>query len=137
MNAKQDLSSLSPALMPITQRPDVVMTRGQGAYLWDDQGRCYLDFIQGWAVNALGHCPDELIEALDRQARTLISPSPALHNGPQQRLATRLCELTGLHQVHFANSGAEANEAAIKLARKWGQLHKNGAHEVIATSTLR
>ena len=124
----------SPALMPITARPEAVMVRGRGSYLWDDSGKQYLDFIQGWAVNALGHCPQEIVDAITQQANTLISPSPALHNRPQLELATLLTSLSDMAQVHFANSGAEANEAAIKLARKWGQKHRNGAYEVISTT---
>ena len=121
------------ALMPITVRPEPAMVRGEGAWLWDDAGRRYLDFIQGWAVNALGHCPPEIADTLSAQARTLITPSPALHNQPAFALADRLARASGLAQAHFANSGAEANEAAVKLARKWGRLHKAGAYEVITT----
>ena len=121
------------SLMPITARPEPIMDRGQGSYLWDNSGRRYLDFIQGWAVNALGHCPPEMIKALDQQSRQLITPSPALHNAPQHLLAQRLAALSGLSQIHFANSGAEANEAAVKLARKWGQINKSGAANIITT----
>lgn len=117
---------LSPAtdrscVMPITSRPQAAMCRGEGSYLWDEHGKRDLDFIQGWAVNALGHCPPEIVNALSVQASTLISPSPALHNAPQFELAHCLASMTRLAQVHFANSGAEANEAAIKLARKRGE----------------
>ena len=126
-------TTAGPSLMPITARPEPVMVRGRGSYLWDDSGKQYLDFIQGWAVNALGHCPEELTEALTSQARTLISPSPALHNQPQLELAKLLTSLADMAQVHFANSGAEANEAAVKLARKWGQLHRNDAYEIVTT----
>jgi len=120
-------------LMPITSRPESIMIRGKGSYLWDDRGRRYLDFIQGWAVNALGHCPPEILEALGQQAVQLINPSPALHNAPQLALSSHLVSLSGLSQVHFANSGAEANEAAIKLARKWGQVKRSGAFEILST----
>ena len=120
-------------LMKVATRPDVVMVRGQGSYLWDDTGRRYLDFVQGWAVNALGHAPSEIAEALAKQASILLTPSPAYHNGPQIRLAERLCTLTGLDEVHFSSSGAEANEVAVKLARKWGRLNKRGAFEVVTT----
>jgi len=120
-------------LMQITPRPDAVMVRGEGSYLWDHRGKKYLDFIQGWAVNALGHAPKELSEALAAQARILTTPSPAYHNEPQLKLAERLCKLTGLDQAHFSSSGAEANEVAVKLARKWGKLKKHGAFEVITT----
>lgn len=121
------------ALMPITARPPQVMVRGEGSYLWDDRGTCYLDLIQGWAVNSLGHCPPEIIGALTAQAAQLITPSPALHNAPQHALAERLTSLSGLAQVHFANSGAEANEAAVKLARKWGMQRKHRPYEILTT----
>jgi acetylornithine/N-succinyldiaminopimelate aminotransferase len=120
-------------LMRLSARPRVVMVRGQGSYLWDDEGRRYLDFVQGWAVNTLGHSPEILAEALSRQARLLVSPSPAYYNEPALALAGALAESSGLRRVFFCNSGAEANEGAIKLARKWGKLHRGGAHEVITT----
>lgn len=123
-----------PTLMPITTRPEQVMVRGEGSFVWDDNEKRYLDFIQGWAVNALGHCPKALCDALTAQANTLITPSPALHNAPQLALADCVVKASGLHQVHFANSGAEANEAAVKLSRKWGQQHRNGAFEILTTT---
>ena len=119
-------------LMEITARPENVIVRGEGSWLWDDSGKRYLDFIQGWAVNCLGHCPAEVQGALARQAGQLISPSPALHNQPQLALAERLVALSGMREVHFTNSGAEANEAAIKLARKWGRLNKGGAYRIVS-----
>lgn len=109
------------------------MVRGFGSYLWDASGARYLDFIQGWAVNSLGHGAPEIVSALTDQASTLISPSPALHNLPQLELADLLVRNSEFAQVHFLNSGAEANEAAVKLARKWGQQHKPGAVEIITT----
>jgi acetylornithine/N-succinyldiaminopimelate aminotransferase len=119
------------ALMEITQRPEIVFVRGQGSWLEDHAGKRYLDFIQGWAVNTLGHCPPEIIAALDTQARTLINPSPAFYNQPMVELADRLTGASCFDRVFFANSGAEANEGAIKLARKWGQVNKNGAFKII------
>ncbi|HET8694704.1 MAG TPA: aminotransferase class III-fold pyridoxal phosphate-dependent enzyme, partial [Aquabacterium sp.] len=91
----------------------------------------YLDWLQGWAVNALGHCPPEIRQALLEQSALLLTPSPALHNQPSLKLAERLCELSGFHQVFFGSTGAEANECAIKLARKWGRLNRQGAYEII------
>jgi acetylornithine/N-succinyldiaminopimelate aminotransferase len=120
-------------LMPITSRPPLVIQRGRGSFLWDEDGRRYLDLLQGWAVNALGHSPPELVQALTEQAERLLTPSPALHNRPQMMLAERLCQLSGMHQAHFATTGAEANEAALKLARKWGRLHRMGAYEIVTT----
>jgi len=119
------------ALMEITQRPDLVFIRGQGSWLEDHAGKRYLDFIQGWAVNCLGHCPPEVVKALEAQARLLLNPSPAFYNQPSIELATRLTKASCFDRVFFANSGAEANEGAIKLARKWGQVHKPGAYKII------
>lgn len=119
------------ALMEITSRPDLVFVRGQGAWLEDHNGKRYLDFIQGWAVNCLGHSPSLIVEALNRQATQLINPSPAFYNQPSIDLAKRLTGASCFDRVFFANSGAEANEGAIKLARKWGRLNRNGAYKII------
>jgi acetylornithine/N-succinyldiaminopimelate aminotransferase len=119
------------ALMEITSRPPVVFVRGEGSFLWDDNGKRYLDFIQGWAVNCLGHSPPEVAEALATQAKVLLTPSPAFYNGPSLKLAKALVDHSCFDQVFFTNSGGEANEGAIKLARKYGALHRNGAYEII------
>ena len=119
------------ALMDITARPPAVFVRGEGSFLWDDNGKRYLDFVQGWAVNCLGHSPPEVAEALAAQAKLLLTPSPAFYNGPSLELAKALIDRSCFDQVFFANSGAEANEGAIKLARKYGTLHRNGAYEII------
>ena len=119
------------ALMDITARPQVVFVRGKGSYLWDDSGKRYLDFVQGWAVNCLGHSPDAIADALAVQSAALLTPSPAFYKAPSLKLARALVEKSCFDQVFFCNSGAEANEGAIKLARKYGSLHKNGAHELI------
>lgn len=119
------------SLMYITNRPDLVFERGEGAWLYDHNGKRYLDFIQGWAVNCLGHCPAEITDALVKQAKTLLNPSPAFYNGPMVELAGLLTANSVFDRVFFANTGAEANEGAIKLARKWGKLHRNGAYEII------
>ena len=119
------------ALMEITSRPDLVFMRGEGSWLEDHNGKRYLDFVQGWAVNSLGHCPPEVVRALTDQAQRLINPSPAFYNQPAMDLARRLTGASCFDRVFFANSGGEANEGAIKLARKWGQLHRNGAYKII------
>jgi len=119
------------ALMEITARPDLVFVEGHGSWLIDHAGKRYLDFVQGWAVNCLGHCPDVVIEALDTQARRLITPSPAYFNEPSLRLADMLVTHSCFQRVFFCSTGAEANEGAIKLARKWGRKEKDGAHEII------
>ena len=119
------------SVMFITKRPDIVMVEGKGSWLTDQNGKRYLDFLQGWAVNCLGHCNPGIVNALHQQAQKLINPSPAFYNEPMIRLSDLLTENSCFNKVFFANSGAEANEGAIKLARKWGQLHKNGAYEII------
>ena len=119
------------ALMDITARPEVVFVRGAGSYLWDDNRNRYLDFVQGWAVNPLGHSPVIVADALAAQARRLLTPSPAFYNEQSLKLAKLLVDNSCFDQVFFANSGAEANEGAIKLARKFGAKYKGGAHEII------
>lgn len=119
------------ALMDITARPPLVFVEGRGSWLIDHRGKRYLDFVQGWAVNALGHCPPEIAQALTQQSQRLLNASGAFFNDTALALAARLAQLAGLEQVFLANSGAEANEGAIKLARKWGARHRNGAYEII------
>jgi acetylornithine/N-succinyldiaminopimelate aminotransferase len=119
------------SVMFITQRPDVIMVEGDGSWLTDNNGKHYLDFLQGWAVNCLGHGNPGMIAALNAQAKKLINPSPAFYNEPMIGLSNLLTANSCFNKVFFANSGAEANEGAIKLARKWGQLNKNGAFEII------
>ena len=119
------------ALMDITARPSAVFVRGEGSFLWDESGKRYLDFVQGWAVNCLGHSPPEVAEALAAQVRLLLTPSPAFYNGPSLKLAKALVDQSCFDHVFFTNSGAEANEGAIKLARKYGALHRKGAYEII------
>ena len=118
-------------VMNVTDRPSVVMVKGRGSWLWGDDGRKYLDFVQGWAVNCLGHAPSIIADTLHRQAGRLINCSPAYYNEPMARLASLLAEGTHLRDVFLCNSGAEANEGAIKLARKWGARHRGGAFEII------
>ena len=117
------------ALLYITNRPPLVFTEGQGMWLTDHNGKRYLDWLQGWAVNCLGHSPQCMQEALVEQAKKVINPSPAFYNEPSIKLASLLTQHSCFDRVFFANSGAEANEGAIKLARKWGKLHPNAAGE--------
>jgi acetylornithine/N-succinyldiaminopimelate aminotransferase len=119
------------ALMDITARPPTVFVRGEGSRLWDDTGKRYLDFMQGWAVNCLGHSSPIVVEALAEQAKLLLTPSPAFYNATSLKLAKALVDHSCFDQVFFTNSGAEANEGAIKLARRYGTLHRNGAYEII------
>jgi acetylornithine/N-succinyldiaminopimelate aminotransferase len=119
------------ALMHVTRRPPVIFVEGRGSWLVDREGRRYLDFIQGWAVNCLGHCPEAIVAAVTRQANTLINSSPAFYNEPSARLAGLIVRHSCFQKVFFANSGSEANEGAIKLARKWGQKRREGAFEIV------
>jgi acetylornithine/N-succinyldiaminopimelate aminotransferase len=118
-------------LMDIAARPPVVFVEGEGSWLIDHRGKRYLDFVQGWAVNCLGHCPPEIVKTIATQAARLISPSAAFFNDAAIGLAQRLTRLSGLERVFLASSGAEANEGAIKLARKWGSVNKNGAWQIV------
>jgi acetylornithine/N-succinyldiaminopimelate aminotransferase len=111
----------------------VTLVRGKGARVWDDQGREYLDFVGGWAVNSLGHCPSVVVKALEKQARTLIQASNQFYTIPQIELAQLLIAHSCLDRVFFCNSGAEANEGAVKLARRYGKLRLHGAYEVLTT----
>jgi acetylornithine/N-succinyldiaminopimelate aminotransferase len=118
-------------VMKVTPRPPIMMVEGEGSWLRDSDGRQYLDFVQGWAVNCLGHSHPVMRRALEEQGTRLINCSPSFYNAPMARLATLVAETSGLRDVFFCNSGAEANEGAIKLARKWGQKHRGGAYEIV------
>ena len=113
------------------RRAPVTLVRGKGARVWDDQGREYLDFYSGWATTSLGHCHPVLVKALETQAKTLIHVSNQFYTVPQLELAQLLVEHSCLDRVFFCNSGAEADEGAVKLARRYGKLRLNGAYEVI------
>ncbi len=117
------------ALMQITNRPSLVFTEGRGMWLTDHNGKRYLDYLQGWAVNCLGHSPQCIADAINKQVSKLINPSPAFYNEPSIVLASMLTKNSCFDRVFFGNSGAEANEGAIKLARKWGKLNKTAAGE--------
>jgi acetylornithine/N-succinyldiaminopimelate aminotransferase len=119
-------------LNTITRFP-VTLVRGEGARVWDDQGKQYLDFVGGWAVDSLGHCHPALVNALEEQAKTLIQTSNQFYTVPAIKLARLLAENSCLDRVFFCNSGAEANEGAVKLARKYGKIHLKGAYEIITT----
>ncbi len=113
------------------RRQPIVLVRGQGAQVWDEQGRRYLDFTAGWGVNNVGHCNPAVVQAVAQQAATLMQTSNQFYTVPQLQLAQLLVENSCLDRVFFCNSGAEANEGAVKLARKHGREHRDGAYEVI------
>jgi acetylornithine/N-succinyldiaminopimelate aminotransferase len=119
------------SLMFIAHRPEKIFVRGEGSWLYDNDGHGYLDFVQGWAVNSLGHGSTVVRDALQAQAGRVINVGPGYYNEPMMALAKSLACLSGLQRVFFANSGAEANEGAIKLARKWGSIRRGGAYEVV------
>ncbi len=121
-------------VLETTLRPPCVMTRGAGDLLFDEDGKRYLDFVQGWAVNSLGHAPPEVARALTEQASQLVHGSAGFFNTPQVRLCSTLAHESGLGRVFLCSTGAEANESAIKLARKWGQLTRGGAWEIVTTT---
>ena len=112
-----------------TANRGLTLTRGKDRHVWDEQGNRYLDLGGGVAVNSLGHAHPAIRETLTRQADVLIHSSNLYYNEWQGRLAQRIVELTGPGKAFFCNSGAEANEALIKLARKFG--HETGRHEII------
>lgn len=123
----------SKYLMRTFKRVPIVIERGEGVYVWDDKGNKYLDMVGGWAVNSIGHCHPVMLKALSEQAANLIQVSNQFYTIPQLELAQLLIERSCLDRVFFCNSGAEANEGAIKLARRYGKLHLNGAFEIITT----
>jgi len=118
-------------LMPSVERPPQVFVRGQGSWLWDSDDRAYLDFSQGNGANSLGHSPTAVVKALSDQAQSLLNPGSGLYSRATLNLADQLCTRLGADQAYLLNSGSEACEVAIKLARKWGQLHRNGAARII------
>jgi acetylornithine/N-succinyldiaminopimelate aminotransferase len=123
----------SKVYMGVFRRTPLVIVRGEGNRVWDESGKAYLDMVAGWAVTSLGHCHPAIVEAVRKQVGTLIQTSNQYYTVPQLELAKLLVDHSALDRVFFGNSGAEANEGAVKLARKWGKLKLNGAYEVIST----
>jgi acetylornithine/N-succinyldiaminopimelate aminotransferase len=114
-----------------TVRWSILPVKGKGSYLWDEDGKKYLDLVGGWAVCCLGHSHPVMTKALTKQSKLLVQCGPQSCNQPQLQLAELLVKISCLNRVFFCNSGAEANEGAIKLARRYGKLKLNGAFEVI------
>jgi acetylornithine aminotransferase/acetylornithine/N-succinyldiaminopimelate aminotransferase len=129
--ARTEVESLYDRYVVPTVNRGLTLVRGEGRHVWDDRGRRYLDLGAGVAVSSLGHAHPAIREALARQAGLLIHSSNYYYNEGQGRLAQRIVELTGPGKVFFCNSGAEANEGLIKLARKFG--HDSGRYEIITT----
>jgi predicted acetylornithine/succinylornithine family transaminase len=124
----------SRVFMTTGRRLPVTLVRGEGTRVWDDAGKSYLDFFGGPAVHSLGHCHPVLVQAIEEQARTLIHVSNVVYSVPQLKLAQLLIDNSCFDRVYFPNTGAEANEGAFKLARKWGKERKNGAFEIISAA---
>ncbi len=119
-------------LMPTYARVPVSLVRGEGARLWDTENREYLDFFSGLAVTNLGHAPAAVVRAINEQAARLLHVSNLHYCAPEARLAELLCTHSFADRVFFGNSGAEANEAAIKLARRWGHLHGGQRTDIVS-----
>lgn len=129
MSTSQDMAQ--KYLMNTTQWMPMTLVKGEGAYVWDEDGRKYLDFVGGWAVCVLGHCHPAMVEALAEQAHILTQASPNVNTPEKLKLAELLVKNSCLDKVFFQSTGAEANEGATKLARRYGKLKLNGAYEVI------
>ena len=123
MTTQELIAASNKYLANTYARFPMVLVRGRGVRLWDSDGKEYLDCVGGIAVDALGHCHPKMVEAIRVQAETLIHVSNLYHIEPQIRLAQLLCEQSFADRAFFCNSGAEANEAAIKLARKYAKDH--------------
>lgn len=129
-----DVQALEARLyMQAGRRVPLTIVRGRGTRVWDDQGKEYLDFIAGIATNTLGHANPDLVDVISTQAQQLMHVSNIFYTTPQIDLAQLLIDNSPLDRVFFVSTGAEANEAAIKLARKWGKMHRDGAYEIIST----
>ena len=132
MTGSQDWIEMEKRYYMFTvRRQPVVIVRGEGTKAWDVEGKEYLDFTAGWAVNNLGHCHPAISGAITEQAATLLQTSNQFYTMPQLLLAQILVENSCLDKVFFSNSGAEAVEGAVKLARKYGKKNRDGAYEVI------
>ncbi len=117
--------------MPVFERMPLTIVKGKGVYVWDDEGRRYLDFVAGIAVNSLGHCHPQVVKAVTRQVKMLIHTSNLFYTVPQLQLGELLVNNSSMEKVFFCNSGAEAVEGAVKLARRYGHIKLGGAYEVI------
>lgn len=124
MQPEKIIESEARYLVPTYSRPPVVFTRGEGSYLLDSEGNRYLDFAAGIAVTTLGHSHPDWVEAVQKQSQALTHVSNLFHSEPHVELARRLVESSFADRIFFSNSGAEANEAALKFARKWARLNQ-------------
>jgi acetylornithine/N-succinyldiaminopimelate aminotransferase len=129
----QELQAIdAQCIMSTYARQPVVFVKGCGARLWDADGKDYIDFLGGIAVDAVGHCHPRVVQAVQQQVARLIHVSNLFYTEPQFRLAQKLTVVAGMDKVFFCNSGAEANECALKIARKWGKCKEPHAIEIVA-----
>ncbi|MCL2766543.1 MAG: aminotransferase class III-fold pyridoxal phosphate-dependent enzyme, partial [Peptococcaceae bacterium] len=128
MNSSEIIALGEKYLMQCVGRLPLAPVQGEGAKMWDAEGNEFLDFVSGIAVNSFGHCHPDIVDAVTLQAGKMIHCSNLYYIEPQVKLAKLLAEYTGMSRVFFGNSGAEANEAAIKLARKYAKI-KHGTHK--------
>ena len=130
----REIAALSEKYVAKTYaRTPIALVKGRGSKVWDANGREYLDFLAGIAVNNLGHCHPAIVKAIKQQAQQLLHVSNLYHVAPQSELARELCRHSFADRAFFCNSGAEANEAAIKLARRYGLEKRGGRFEIITT----
>ena len=134
MNKQQVVDIVEEYYLPVFARYNIVLSHGEGPYVYDNQGKKYLDFLAGIAVNLLGHANPKLVEAIADQASKIIHSSNLYYTEVQATLIKRLAALSGLGKVFLANSGAEANEGAIKLARKYGKTLNSDRIEIITAN---
>ena len=132
MTSSADYKDLeSRYYMQVVNRMPPVLVRGEGTRVFDNDGNSYLDFTAGWAVLNLGHNHPAVTEAIRDQAGKILQMSNLFYTTPQLSLAKIIVDNSAVDRVFFCNSGAEANEGACKVARKWGKLKLNGAYEII------
>ena len=133
MNNRQIIKLTERYVANTYARYPIALVRGKGARVWDADGKEYLDFVGGIAVNALGHGHPAVTRAIRQQAARLLHVSNLYHIAPQSELARELCRRSFAERVFFCNSGAEANEAAIKLTRRYGAEWLGGKYEILST----
>jgi acetylornithine/N-succinyldiaminopimelate aminotransferase len=131
MNNQTVMKQDKKYVMHTYSRIPIAIERGEGVRVWDSDGKDYLDFISGIGVNAVGHCHPEIAKAIESQLKKLLHCSNLYHINLQTKLAEALCEVSFADKVFFSNSGAEANEAAIKLARRFGSKAEGRRYEII------
>ncbi len=132
-NSQVERKDFNDVMVPCYNPMEVIPVKGEGARVWDQTGKDYIDFAGGIAVSCLGHCHPIMVNALQEQSQKLWHLSNVMTNEPAIRLAKKLTEVSFAEKVFFANSGAEANEAALKLARRWAvDVHSEEKSEIIA-----